>query len=298
MMSIARQDRPEIVVMVGMPRSGSTTLYHQLRQHPAAALPFRKETFYFSFHHGRGVDWFLDLYRDAEPGQVGFDISPDYFFSEQAIDRILDFDARTKAILSVRDPVSWALSLYNQRAGTDLKLPPFEEFVHRYDLRVGDKTISLELSRGLVTRMLKRCREAFGERLLVYDFGLFSREPLRVVQAIEAFVGLPRHFTTANFSNVRLNASNRRNNPRLYALLNNERLISWLQHLFPERLLTLIREKYYLAAARNGPSDPRAHHPEANVLLAEEIFAEERVRVRELFANSPMQLGSGTPFDP
>ena len=284
--------------MGGMPRGGSTTLYHQLQQHPGVALPFRKETFYFSFNHERGVDWFLDLYRQARPGQIGFDVSPDYFYDERAIERILAFDPDPRAVLSVREPVSWVLSLYNQRAGTDSEIAPFGTFVHEYDLEVGDKSLRLQLSDRLVTRMLERCRSAFGDNLLIYDYDFFAREPLRVLQAIERFVGLQPHFDAANFENVRLNASNRRHNSRLYGLLASERLISWLHRLLPDAALRAARSRYYLAAARKQASDPRDRHDPDSVRLAEEIFGEERAEIREFFREQPLQLGSGSPFRP
>ncbi len=288
--------RPTIVVMVGMGRSGSTTLYHQLQQHPAAALPFRKETFYFSAHYDRGERWFLDLFRDAAPGQIGFDISPEYFLQEQAIARILDFDPDAKALLSVREPVSWTLSMYNQRSGSQVTMPPFEQFIHHYDLQVAGKTTRVEFSKNLTTRMIDRYRAAFGDRLLFWDFEYFARHPLHVCQAIETFTGLPSYFTDSTFENVVLNASNRRHNKRLYAFLNDERVIDWLQRLVPRPVLKRARAAYYLAARQPEPSDPACRHPPENIRLAERIFGEERERIRALFAEHPIQLGSGRPF--
>jgi hypothetical protein len=291
-----QRPRPKIVVMVGMGRSGSTTLYHQLQQHPGAALPFRKETFYFSANYEHGVDWFLDLFKDAKPGQIGFDISPEYFLQEQAIARILDFDPDTKAILSVREPVSWVLSMYNQRSGTQLQMPPFEEFVHRYDLPVGGKMTRVEFSNDLTSRMVERYRAAFGKNLLLWDFDYFAASPLRVCQAIESFTGLPPYFTEANFENVVLNASNRRHNTAFYALLNDERVVTWLQRLVPKPILKRARAAYYMAVRKDEPSDPRQRHTPENVALAEKVFGAERDRVKALFAKHPMQLGNGEPY--
>ena len=288
--------RPRIVVMVGMGRSGSTTLYHQLQQHPGAALPFRKETFYFSAHYDRGPDWFLDLFRDAKPGQIGFDISPEYFLQEQAIARILEFDPEAKALLSVREPVSWTLSMYNQRSGSQLAMPAFEQFIRHYDLQIAGKTTRVEFSKNLTTRMVDLYRSAFGDRLLLWDFEYFARHPLYVCQAIEAFVGLPPFFTESNFTNVVLNASNRRHNTRLYSFLNDERVISALQRLVPRSVLKRARAAYYVAAQQPEPSDPARRHSPENIALAEATFGEERRRIRALFAEHPIQLGSGRPF--
>jgi hypothetical protein len=289
-------DRPRIVAMVGMGRSGSTTLYHQLQQHPHAALPFRKETFYFSANYHRGVDWFLDLYRDARPGQIGFDISPEYFLQEQAIARMLDFDPDMKAILSVREPVAWVLSMYNQRSGTQITMPPFEEFIHDYDLAVAGTTSHIRFSDSLTSRMIDMYRSAFGKNLLLWDFDYFAKEPLAVCQAIEAFTGLPPHFNKDNFENVVLNASNRRHNTALFTFLTNERVISVMHRVIPESVLKRARAAYYLAVKKTEPSDPRQRHPPENIALAEQVLGEERARVKAIFAEHPMLLGNGEPF--
>lgn len=282
--------------MVGMGRSGSTSLYHQMQQHPDAAVPFRKETFYFSANYDRGPEWFLDLYREAKPAQVAFDVSPEYFLQEQAIARILDFDPDARAILSVREPVSWSLSMYNQRSGTQLQMPPFEQFIHEYDLPVGGKNTHVRFSDNLTTRMIAKYREAFGRNLLMWDFDFFARNPLAVYQAIEDFAGLRPHFTEANFENVVLNASNRRHNTALYAILNDERVVTWLQRLVPKAVLKRARAAYYLAVRKDAPSDPRERHPAGNIALAESVFGEERARVKAIFAEHPIQYGTGEPF--
>lgn len=287
--------RPPIVMMVGMGRTGSTTIYHHLLQHPWAAMPFRKETQYFSANYGRGVDWYLDLFRHARPGQVGFDISPNYSLDDRALGRILEFDRHAKVFMAVREPVSWILSMYRQLAGTDRRIPPFPEFVRGYD-RPNYAAPRICFDEGLVTRAIDRYRAAFGDNLLIYDFDLFRREPLRVCQAIEVFADLPRHFREENFSNVTLNASNRRHNRNLYAFLNSERVIDALRRVMPSRALRAMRQQYYLAVRRGKPSDPAAFHPKANVELAETLFGEERTAVRKFFSVHPMQLGSGTPF--
>lgn len=285
--------RPPIVVMVGMGRSGSTTLHYQLQRHPGAVLPFRKETFYFSFNHSRGEDWFLNLYRKALPGQVGFDISPDYWLDARALERILAFDPKTRVILGIREPVSWSLSLYNQRMDTVGRMPTFREFIERYELRVGAKVLPVTISNGEVTRMIDRCRQMFGSQLLIYDFALLARDPLRVCQAIERFVGLPPVFSAETFRNVQLNASDRRHNRLLYGIANDQRLINLMHRIVPEGVLRFARERYYLAAQRTAARSAEQRHSGADVALAEEMFGAERDAIRRWLSLAPIQLGNG-----
>ena len=286
---------PNIAIVAGMPRTGTTTLYHNLQKHPSVFVPFRKEIFYFSFYYDRGEDWYRGLYRNATPGQVCFDISPDYFYDNQVIERIIQFNPNAKVILGVRDPVEWILSLYNQLATSNLQILPFEEFIQRFEFRVGDRKVYVEFQ-NVVTRMIEEYQKAFGDNLLLYDFKLFQRDLLSVLRSIELFVGIAPYFEPENFDNVALNASNRRNSKFVYATINRENFSHLLHSFFPDRLLRYLRSMYYLTVAKKEPSDPRRGHSPQNIQLAEEVFAEERLAVAQLFAEHKMLLGSGIPF--
>ena len=290
-----RRARNPLVVMAGLPRGGSTTLYHHLQQHPEIAAPFRKETFYFTFNYHLGEDWYYGLFEEAAPGQHLLDVSPDYFYDSAAIARICDFDAQAKIILSVREPVSWILSLYNQRMGIDPVQIPFSEFVEGYDLHVGEITTRIRFSENLYRRMIEMYQETFGPRVLLYDFSLFKRDPLTVLESIERFLDISAHFSKSSFENVVFNASNRRHSRTLYALLNNERTIATLHRLFPDRFLRFARTQYYRRAMRQRAADPANRHDENNFALAKELFQADKQWVTELFSTHAIQLGSGRP---
>ena len=82
-------DAPRLFVIAGMPRTGTTSLFHILGGHPEIFQPYRKEVGYFLFRHDRGPDWFRRVYRAMGPRQVGLDVVPEYFFSPCAIERII-----------------------------------------------------------------------------------------------------------------------------------------------------------------------------------------------------------------
>ncbi len=108
---IVSDARLRLFVVAGMPRSGTTFLYHNLQKHPALFLPFRKESNYFFVNYARGVEWYRSLYRKITPDQVGGDISPFYFMDQRAIPRIAEFSPDVKVILAVREPAAPACSV-------------------------------------------------------------------------------------------------------------------------------------------------------------------------------------------
>ena len=88
-----------LVIIAGMPRAGTTSLYHVLAKHPAFYASYRKETAYFSYNYQfKGVEWYRDLFRGRKPHQLGLDISPQYFMDRRSIDRIVDFCEHPKVI--------------------------------------------------------------------------------------------------------------------------------------------------------------------------------------------------------
>lgn len=283
-------------VVAGMPRSGTTFLYHNLQKHPALFLPFRKELNYFAVNYARGAEWYRSLYREIAPDQLGGDISPFYFMDQRAIQRIAEFSPDAKVILAVREPAEWAVSLYNQILTYDRRVPPFEEFINTYPFKAGPTRIPLLISDGFVGRMIEAYRRTFGDRLLLYDFALFRRDPLVVLSAIERFLGIPRFFESGNFDNVVINAANRRNIRWLASLMTNDTLLWLLGRMLPRKLIQRTRAWLDLAS-RNKANDTEASRDQENLEIAKGAFREDCRAVSSLFEFAEIQLGSGMPFD-
>ncbi|MFZ5562513.1 MAG: sulfotransferase family protein [Thermodesulfobacteriota bacterium] len=287
-----------MVVVAGMPRAGTTTLYHNLQKHPMACLPLRKETNYFSFQYDRGVAWFLKFYRHAATHQICFDISPGYFFDPHAIDRIQAFDPETKVVIGLRDPVEWVFSLYQQCAGFDRRIPPFKKFLEGYLFQTErkGKTITFKYRKGMITDMLAQYRSAFADRLLLYDFSLLRHDLLTVLQAIEAFAGISSYFTPQNIENLKFNAGYRRNNPVLAYLSRQEPFFSLIDLLLPDPAIRFLRKRVDVLSVLNNPPSKGPLLTPDNIRLAQDMFDGEHQAIKTLFANHRILLGSGAPF--
>ena len=68
-----------LAIVLGMPRAGTTTLYHWLGQHSQVFTPWRKELANFSRNFGRGERWYRRFYSGIGDGKMGIDASPEYF---------------------------------------------------------------------------------------------------------------------------------------------------------------------------------------------------------------------------
>ena len=45
-----------LFIVYGMPRTGTTYLYHALADHPQIYVPYRKESMFFSVNFDKGID--------------------------------------------------------------------------------------------------------------------------------------------------------------------------------------------------------------------------------------------------
>lgn len=121
-------DYPVDFFVVGAAKSGTSTLFEALKRHPGIFIPRRKECRYFSCMPGdfvgprpiaandivRSPGEYRDLFREAEPGQLCGDISPDYlYYHQKAVPKILDeINARVPIIIVLRNPIDRAYSNY------------------------------------------------------------------------------------------------------------------------------------------------------------------------------------------
>jgi len=98
-------------IAVGPPRTATTWLHEMLQGH--VGLPAdRKETDFFTRFYDRGIDWYADYFRYCEGGIPVGELSPMYFASPQARERIAKHLPECRIVCSLRDPVERAYSNY------------------------------------------------------------------------------------------------------------------------------------------------------------------------------------------
>jgi Sulfotransferase family len=121
---------------VGAPKSGTTSLYWMLRQHPQIFLPDLKEPQFLAsdapardiyyaralpgsadkrprpMPRPRTLEDYLALFADAESGQRAGECSTFYLLSRDAADRIAELSPQARIIAVLREPVSFLRSLH------------------------------------------------------------------------------------------------------------------------------------------------------------------------------------------
>ncbi len=137
--------------VVGAARSGTTTLYQYLSQHPQVFLPRVKELNYFSkVSSNQPQDYALpkpekeyhtkiiqspvvykNLYNSARLDQIKGDVSPSYLWHEETPAAIKAHNPKAKIIISLRHPVERAFSHYLMAKSVGYeKSTDFQQAIH------------------------------------------------------------------------------------------------------------------------------------------------------------------------
>ena len=180
MLETARSPLPK-AVLVGVPRSGTTSLYKYFSQHPGLCLSTVKEVNFLSYPGEQAartdVPWLrfpvrtLDEYRAlfADAGdRVPVDFSASCFRSPVAIERIREFVPDAKLFVLLRNPVGRAYSAYLNRLNKGYESrPPASALVP------GEPAVD----NGFYYERISAFRTAFGaDRVRVWLFDDLSRQ--------------------------------------------------------------------------------------------------------------------------
>lgn len=113
------------IIIAGFPRCGTTSLYETLIQSDLFVGPRIKEPNFFTLHHGRGSDWYDQLWprTSADPTVTRIEASTTFGFSERSaqlgIRRLSQVNPHVRLIFMFRDPVERAVSHYAYRQARD-----------------------------------------------------------------------------------------------------------------------------------------------------------------------------------
>ena len=200
------------VLLIGAQRSGSTSLFNYLAQHPDVRVPLGKEIHYFDLHYARGLTWYQGRFpyrHRLGAGRLTLDASPYYLLHPLAPQRAAELLPEVKLIALLRHPVERAVSHYQHevRGGREsLSLPDAleaeaertageEERVarepgyysyahHRYTYQ----------RRGIYLDQLQRwVRQYDRSQLLIMQSERLFRDPVGATADVHRFLGLRPH---------------------------------------------------------------------------------------------------------
>lgn len=206
---MAEYSRPSFL-LIGAQKSGTTSLFNYLAEHPDVRAPLWKEPRYFDRNYRKGLGWYLAHFpvRSGERFVTG-EATTGYLFHPQAAARIRETLADIGIIAILRNPIDRALSHYahERRRGGELR-PMREAF--EADLRdVVPEDARMEadptyesvvhwsrsyLSRGHYAQQLRRYFDRFDrEQIRVFEYQELFADPAAHYRGLLDFLGLRAH---------------------------------------------------------------------------------------------------------
>ena len=121
-------------LIAGAPRSGSTTLYRMIDEHPEVFMARPKEIGFFSGWHDQDVEWYSDHFSDAGVEQKAGEATPWYLHDPSAVDEMEKVVPDAQIIVILRDPVDRTYSHYWMERIRGRAEGTFEEYLDTSDV--------------------------------------------------------------------------------------------------------------------------------------------------------------------
>lgn len=168
----ARRRLPDFLI-IGAQKSGTSSLFALLSQHPQLSLSRRKEVHYFDWHFEKPLDWYKTWFP-IDNGQLTGEATPIYMFHPHIAERVRKTLPTSKFIAVLRNPVDRAYAHYNMVCQKGFETLDFAKALAAEEGRMRQGLDELEKSsfsltyqrfsytqRGLYAEQLKRWCEYF-----------------------------------------------------------------------------------------------------------------------------------------
>jgi Sulfotransferase domain len=172
-------------LLIGAMKSGTTTLYSYLAEHPEVYLPALKEPNFFNDHWHRGVGWYERLFAGAGDALARGEASVRYTSFPDDPDcprRIASVVPKVRLLFLARDPVDRIRSHYLHEVAALRERRPLERAVRENPIYLDRSRYAMQLD-----RYLEHFRR---DQLLVLRAEDLFRAPQEVLPRVSAFLGV------------------------------------------------------------------------------------------------------------
>ena len=167
---------------IGPDKSGSTWLYEIFKQHPQIFVPEIKDIYFFDRYYHKGWNWYLSFFKGSEGYKAVGEISHDYMFSIEAMNRIRNNLPEAKIFTVLRNPFEkvWSHYLFLIRSG--ITKAPFEVVI---------KTHPELIEKCLYGKYLSKYIDKFDrEKFKIFFYDDLKRNPKEFARSIFDYLGV------------------------------------------------------------------------------------------------------------
>ena len=172
-------------IIIGTVRSGSTSLYYNICEHPSVLPAEYDEIGFFDSNYHLGINWYRSMFplqknMDNVRSETGISITgedtPFYFWKKEAAERIHDILPNTKIIAIFRNPIDRAYSNYNLGLRMNSEELTFEDAIEE-EIEFLDNHSFLQS----VNRKRSYISKGFYENQIKLWFDIFPRKQIHLL---------------------------------------------------------------------------------------------------------------------
>ena len=197
-------------IIIGTVRSGSTSLYYNLCEHPSIIPAAYDEIGFFDSNFHLGLNWYRSMFptekemkriKEKTKFAITGEDTPFYFWKKETVDRITKAIPNSKLIVIFRNPVDRAYSNYylGIRAGTEKST--FEEaideeisFIKNHSFRECVDRKRSYLSKGFYGKQFEIWEKKFNEKKLhVISTEDMKKQPQETMSKVFKFLEIPEY---------------------------------------------------------------------------------------------------------
>ena len=205
-------------LIIGAARSGTTSLYEYLVQHPSIIPGTGKEVYFFDKEFAKGVNWYRSFFptktnkskleKKLQTKCITGEATPRYLHHPHTPKRVFELIPNVKLIVLMRNPIDRAYSHYQMEVGSGNEELSFEEAVEQEEDRILGDMKKMEknenfysvkfyrksyLTRGKYAEQIKRWFEYFprDQFLFLKSEDLYS-DPSKIYHKVLEFLELPK----------------------------------------------------------------------------------------------------------
>jgi len=205
-------------LIIGAARSGTTSLYEYLTQHPSVIPGVGKEVYFFDKEFGKGINWYKSFFptkisksrleNKLKKNCITGEATPRYLHYPHTPKRVFDIIPNVKLIVLLRNPIDRAYSHYQMEVGSGKEELSFEDAIEQEENRIVNDMKKMEknenfysvnfyrksyLTRGIYVDQLKRWFEYFPrEQFLILKSEDLYSNPSEVYQQVLDFLDLSK----------------------------------------------------------------------------------------------------------
>jgi sulfotransferase family protein len=273
--------RPLDFLVIGAPKSGTTSLFQYIRHHPQIFIPPQKELPFFCNDElfSQGWDHFSEEYfADASDQSLIGKVTPQYMkFPQTVAERLYRTMPSVKLMALLRNPIDRAFSHYRmayRRGWKQQSSISFEETITRET----DPTFEWDpagcLGLGCYARILQIYLNSFPkEQLLILFAEDLQDKPQKMLNEILLFLDLERGFLPGNLNKKYHVGGNKQRFPYLKPAIRKIAPVWWLWKKMPKPQKETFKKWWNMEA--NVDTEPAPQLPEETRRRLAEYYASD-----------------------